>query len=107
MSRRALFREVNTKICEIDATFGTTGSVYHVLCECGLIECYSRFEVPASLYDELRASGDRFVVATGHHRDEVIVSSGLRFDVVQPSAGAGRTPRFRVPAAQPALPEPA
>jgi hypothetical protein len=98
VSRRALFREVNAKICEIDATFGTSGSVYHVLCECGLIDCYSRFEVPASLYDDVRADGRRFVVATGHHRDEAIVSSGLRFDVVDTSVRPMRTL---------ALPEPA
>ncbi len=83
VSRRALFREVNAKICEIDATFGTAGAVYHVLCECGLVECYQRFEVPASLYDDVRGHGQRFVVATGHHQDEPIVSSGLRFDVVE------------------------
>ena len=82
MSRRTLFRQVNEKICEIDAGFGFAGSVYQVLCECGQVECYSRFEVPSSLYDDVRRSARRFVVASGHHGHEPVVSNGLAFAVV-------------------------
>jgi hypothetical protein len=85
VSRRALFREVNKKICEIDAGFGSTGAVYHVLCECGGLECYERVEVPSSLYDHVSARVDRFVVANGHVGDEAVVSRGPAFDVVAPA----------------------
>jgi hypothetical protein len=105
VSRRALFREVNAKICEIDATFGTAGPVYHVLCECGRPECYERFEVPASLYDGVRTSANRFAVASGHHREDAIVSSGLGFDVVDASAAARRAPAPQATAPLAALPD--
>ena len=82
VSRRAIFRQVNEKICEIDAGFGIAGSVYQVLCECGRVECYSRIEVPSSLYDDVRRSARRFVVARGHHGREPVVSNGLAFAVV-------------------------
>ena len=83
LTRRALVREVNAKICEVDAGFGVAGSAYHVLCECGRPGCHERFDVPASLYDALRASAGSFVVATGHERPhDEHVSRGADFAVV-------------------------
>jgi hypothetical protein len=100
LTRRALFREVNTRICEIDSGFGTAGAGYHVLCECGRPDCFERLRVPASVYDGIRALDDRFVVATGHQReDETVVSIGLMFDVVESGASSKRlhSPRAAIP----------
>jgi hypothetical protein len=108
LTRRALFREVNTKICEIDSGFGTASAGHYVLCECGSLECSERFTVPTTLYDEIRASGDRFVVANGHQRAaETVVERGPAFEVVQASAVTGRARVMHVSLSQTVLPEPA
>ncbi len=64
---QALIREVNARIRELSDRFGTDDGSYILLCECGGKHCRERIEVPASLYEDARASGG-FLLSPGHDR---------------------------------------
>ena len=86
LSRRTLFREVNARIREITARFGTTAATYVVLCECGEDGCMKRVEVPAAVYEEVVDRGrERFLVAPGHERHDLdrLVSRNAGYSVVE------------------------
>jgi hypothetical protein len=69
--RRALLREVNEQIRRTNGSLpGDLGS-YILLCECERAECLERFEVPASVYAEVRKENDRFLVIGGHEDGDV------------------------------------
>jgi hypothetical protein len=70
LRRRALLREVNERIRDLNARFGAHTGTYVLLCECVSGDCVRRVEVSASVYEELRTEQDRFVVAPGHERPE-------------------------------------
>ena len=62
---RLVVREVNAAIVELEDRFGRNGHV-SVLCECGAIGCLERLEVPTNVFDEIRITTKRFLVAPGH-----------------------------------------
>jgi hypothetical protein len=65
LNRKALLREVNTRIREISDGFGAPDGSYRLLCECGDEDCAERLDVPIGQYDELRRTGG-FLFAAGH-----------------------------------------
>jgi hypothetical protein len=76
---RLLLREVNDRIRELNASFGTKSGSYELICECAREECAQRIKVHASVYERARnkpgrfvaAPGTLFVVADGHEFDEI------------------------------------
>jgi hypothetical protein len=53
-------------------------------CECENSDCSSSFAITLEAYENVRASGRRFVVAPGHqHHDEAIVLTGRLFLVIE------------------------
>jgi hypothetical protein len=60
------------------------------VCECDRPDCNRRLQVPASEYEWVRASGERFIVAPGHVRTaaERIVEEGRGWLVVENLAEA-------------------
>lgn len=103
---RNLMRAVNEQIRDINTRFGLPDSTFLVLCECERPECFQRVEVPATVFEELRADGDRFVVIDGHEGagDDRVVASVEGYAVVRAPA-ANRHPveeiRARGPLQQP------
>ena len=64
--RRALLREVNEQIRRTNGSLPGDPGSYILLCECERPECLQRFEVPATVYAEVRKANDRFLVIGGH-----------------------------------------
>ena len=90
-TRRPLFREVNERIREVNASFGPDSPEDEILlCECGRDSCAERLEVPADVYDVVRSEGQSFLVAPGHEEpaEEQIVAGAPTYLVVvlQPQA---------------------
>lgn len=84
----ALFREVNERIRELQEQF-TVPPPLEVVCECGDETCTERLGVPVDVYEEVRASGGRFVVAPGHVAPDVesVVERHRGFDVLRKDPG--------------------
>jgi hypothetical protein len=64
-----VFREVNEAIADIGSGFGLGGTdedPIEVVCECGRSDCFERIEVSGAAYEEIRSSGARFVLVSGH-----------------------------------------
>ena len=85
---QALFREVNEKIEQIAASFGSDGQD-QLICECGNPNCTQRIELTADEYERVRAHASRFIVALNHENPETesIVEQNDRFAVVETYAG--------------------
>jgi hypothetical protein len=77
--KRPLFREVNDRIREVNASFGPDAPDNEILlCECGAEGCAERVEVPRDVYEVVRSEGHRFLVAPGHEvpaHDEVVAGA--------------------------------
>ena len=84
LQRRSLFREVNERIREVNATFAGLSGRYAVFCECGGPDCLERVDVPAEVYEDVRSDEQRFLVASGHEQFEHdgIVAEGRTYCVV-------------------------
>ena len=80
LRRRILLREVNAKICEINAELGSDLGHHRLLCECGRESCFQPIEVPASVYDGVREAG-HYAVASGHEDVERVISKNPQYDV--------------------------
>jgi hypothetical protein len=76
---RLLLREVNDRIRELNASFGTENGSLELVCECAREECVQRIKVHPSVYERARnkpgrfvaGPGSLFVVADGHELDEI------------------------------------
>jgi hypothetical protein len=64
----AFFRQVNERINDA-AVHSNNG--YEFLCECADPECTERISLTAADYEWVRASGTRFVLASGHVAAEI------------------------------------
>jgi hypothetical protein len=90
--RRPLFREVNERIREVNASFPPSAPTLEILlCECGRPECSARLEVPSDVYEVVRTELHRFIVAPGHEEPgaEDVVAGAPHYLVVamRPEAG--------------------
>jgi hypothetical protein len=79
-----VFREVNERIREINASLGPDHLNYvSLLCECGRPGCTERLEVPSELYDVVRDDHHLFLVAPGHEvGGEYVVAQAPTYLVV-------------------------
>jgi hypothetical protein len=84
LDRRSLFREVNERIRELNGAFGNVTGRHLLVCECGRLECTERMEVPAELYEEVRAEGHGFLVKPGHEESgqAQVIAEGSTYCVV-------------------------
>jgi hypothetical protein len=104
----ALFREVNERVEELQATHLREGQLAErddllLICECGDESCEEQLVVPVAEYERVRAHGDWFAVVPGHASGTVehVVERHDGYEVVEkhggaPTAQAKRTdPRAR------------
>lgn len=87
-----LFRRVNERVAELSSSLETLTLV----CECADTSCSERLaEVPPEEYQEVRAHGDRFFVATGHERPDIetVVDERRGYVVVEKQGEAGEAAR--------------
>jgi hypothetical protein len=62
----ALFREVNERIEELNATFQVTTDEFEIVCECGDGACDERVTVSTSEYERIRSDPTLFMLVPGH-----------------------------------------
>jgi hypothetical protein len=67
----ALFREVNERIEELDATFGVQRREFTIVCECGLVTCAEHIAIAHDEYRELRENPTWFALIPGHEDTSV------------------------------------
>lgn len=60
---QSLFREVNERIGQLAADFGTPASQW--VCECAHADCFEQITIAIAEYETVRAQPDTFVVAPG------------------------------------------
>lgn len=92
----ALFREVNERVRELEASPGEPMDTILCVCECGDETCTQRIELTLGEYDLLRRNAARFAVVPGHEASpdvEVVVERSERFTVVEKTAAAARLAR--------------
>ncbi|MDQ2911197.1 MAG: hypothetical protein M3R39_09315 [Actinomycetota bacterium] len=92
---RSLFREVNERIREVNEAFGLGPSSYELVCECAHCDCMQRLQIPGEVYEKVRATADRYLVAPGHERGDRIVTGAGDYSVVTVVA---EPPRQALPA---------
>jgi hypothetical protein len=84
------FRERNEWIEAMTDRWGWASALSIYVCECNAGECESTVTLTRAEYEQVRASGTRFVIAANHENpelDQVIVEGG-RFAVIEKLPGA-------------------
>jgi hypothetical protein len=81
----ALFRQVNERLLEVSARFGTLDSGPEFVCECPDEACTDRIRLSVGEYEGLRANPRHFVVRPGHEAwtIERVVSDRGSYRVVE------------------------
>jgi hypothetical protein len=84
LDKRLVFREVNEQMHRVSARFPAAPITIDALCECGRPGCAKRMNVPVRVYETVRQTGDRFLVAPGHEHPgrERVTKSGETYRVV-------------------------
>jgi hypothetical protein len=79
----ALFRDVNERIAESAQRFDADSTQF--VCECANANCTHRVEATLDEYEEVREDGATFMLAPGHHHDDIerVVQDRGRFHVVE------------------------
>jgi hypothetical protein len=85
----ALFREVNERIEELDATFGVQRRTFTIVCECERVTCAEHVEITHEEYRELRSDPTFFAVKPGHEdpRVETVVDERRGYLVIRKRDG--------------------
>ncbi len=66
-----VFREINERVSELAASHGSDAHVYTFFCECSNADCTLQIELTRGAYEQVRAHGARFIIATGHELPEI------------------------------------
>ena len=84
----ALYRQVNEEIEGISKGVLAMTGEFHVLCECGTLDCMAQIAVTHDVYDQTRSTSDRFIVLPGHQIDdlEAVISDHGTFYVIEKTA---------------------
>ena len=87
----ALFRQVNERLRELNEAFGAMTNRIELICECADPGCAERISLSLADYEDLRSTGDRFVVAAGHVVPtdvEEVVRRGEGWEIIRKRPGA-------------------
>lgn len=81
--RRALMREVNERILEINDQFRSKEPVL-IVCECCRPGCVETIRIGRSVYERVRRQSARYALALGHEDEEFerVVDRRTRYAVV-------------------------
>ena len=79
-----LFREVNERVKQVQATFEPGPDPVWV-CECGGETCFDKLTVPLSEYQNIRAHSDWFLIKPGHEKTDVesVVEERSHYTIVE------------------------
>ena len=66
-----VFREINERVNDLAANHGSDQHLYTFFCECSNADCTLQVALPRSAYEDVRAQGNRFLIATGHQLPEI------------------------------------
>jgi hypothetical protein len=85
----ALFREVNERIQEVQASIGG-GDRTDFLCECGREDCTAAISLTLVEYEEVRSDPTHFVVVPGHEVIDLerVVRQTEHFSIIEKFSGA-------------------
>lgn len=99
LQARRVLREVNAAVREINRGFGSTTGTLLLMCECGVLGCLQRFEVPAPTFDRVAAT-EGWLVAAAHQpdEDERVVEEGTSYRLIADELKAP-SPRAAAPGA--------
>ena len=91
---QSLFREVNERVKDVNASFNPLLELSDWLCECAIETCVERISMTPQEYETVRAKGNHFAVSPddGHVVPEVerVVEQQDRYWVVEKIGHAGR-----------------
>jgi hypothetical protein len=84
-----LYRAVNERIEDLNATFGTLTKSMTIVCECGDAACAQQIDLDVPTYERVRADGALFVIVPGHQIEDVedVVEQADTYMVVRKKAG--------------------
>jgi hypothetical protein len=84
-----LYRSVNERIEDLNATFGAVTDSMSVVCECGEGACAQQIEIGVEDYEHVRADPTHFIVLPGHEIGDVeeVVAHGSAYHVVRKRPG--------------------
>jgi hypothetical protein len=85
----ALYRSINEKIEDLNASFGMVAESMAVVCECGQLECTEQIDLEIPMYERVRSDPALFVVVAGHEIPDVetIVEEHPGFNVIRKDRG--------------------
>jgi hypothetical protein len=85
----ALYRSINEKIEDLNASFGMLTESMAVVCECGELECTQQINLEIPTYERVRSDPALFVVVPGHEIPDVetVVEEQPEFHVVRKGPG--------------------
>jgi hypothetical protein len=87
----ALFRQVNERLRDVNEAFGAVTNRIELICECAYPSCAERISLSVGEYEDLRSTGDRFIVVTGHVVPtdvEEVVREGDGWEIIRKREGA-------------------
>jgi hypothetical protein len=99
---RSLFREVNERIRDVNTAFHVEPSTYELICECHRCDCMTRIDVPREVYETVRTTPGRFLVASGHEHGDRLVAGAEAFSIVTFEREPSLEPLTATAAAEPA-----
>jgi hypothetical protein len=67
----ALYRLVNERIEALSAGVVTSSGEFGVVCECATLDCKTQIMITPTVYEQVRANSDHFIVLQGHQIDEI------------------------------------
>jgi hypothetical protein len=85
----ALYRSINEKIEDLNASFGMVTESMAVVCECGKLECAQQIDLEIPTYERVRSDSALFVVVPGHEIPDVetVVEEHAGFNVIRKDRG--------------------
>ena len=85
----ALYRSINEKIEDLNASFGMVAESMAVVCECGMLECAQQIDLEIPTYERVRSDPALFVVVPGHEIPDVesIVEPHEGFNIIRKDPG--------------------
>ena len=85
----ALFRAVNERIEDLNASFATVTETFEIICECDDPACVTQVSIAQEAYERVRTEATLFIVAPGHEKLDIegVVEEHDNYRVVRKHLG--------------------